>query len=121
MAYTMVIINGVMSDTFRVRRGVRQGDPLSCLLFNIAIEPMACMMQKSDKITGYSIPGMTLQIVLSLFADDTMVYLSKKDNYQDLKEILELWCLVSGAKFNIDKTEVIPIGSKAHQAALIES
>lgn len=40
-ARTVVIINGVTSAPFNVSRGVRQGDPLSCLLFNIAIEPLA--------------------------------------------------------------------------------
>jgi exonuclease III len=80
-AYTTVIINGVMSKTFKVMRGVRQGNPLLCLLFNLAIKPMACMLQKSENIKGFSIPGMTLQIILSLFADDTTIYLSKSDKY----------------------------------------
>jgi hypothetical protein len=120
-AYTTVIINGVMSKTFKVTRGVRQGDPLSCLLFNLAIEPLACMLQQSEKVQGYSIPGMASKIVLSLFADDTTVYLSKKDKYRDLKEILDLWCSVSGAMFNIDKTEVIPIGSEKHRAEVVEN
>jgi exonuclease III len=119
-AYTTVIINGVMSETFKVTRGVRQGDPLSCLLFNLAIEPLACMLRMSDKVKGYSIPGMNSKIVLSLFADDTTVYLGKKDKYRDLKEILDLWCSVSGAKFNTDKTEIIPIGSEAHRAEVVE-
>jgi hypothetical protein len=120
-AYTTVIINGVMSDTFKVTRGVRQGDPLSCLLFNLAIEPMACMLRQSNKVKGFSIPGMTSRITLSLFADDTTVYLSKSDKYRDLKKILDLWCSVSGAKFNVGKTEAIPIGSEAHRAAVLES
>lgn len=43
-AYTSIIINGVAGIPFRVTRGVRQGDPLSCLLFNIAIEPLSKML-----------------------------------------------------------------------------
>ena len=35
-AHTVVIINGEVSSPFRITRGVCQGDPLSCLLFNIA-------------------------------------------------------------------------------------
>jgi hypothetical protein len=39
-AYTYVIVNGETSEhVFRVMRGLRQGDPLSCLLFDLAIEP----------------------------------------------------------------------------------
>ena len=37
-AETSIMINGVLSKPFTVTRGVRQGDPLSCLLFNITIE-----------------------------------------------------------------------------------
>ena len=37
-----VAINGVFSSTFRVRHRVQQGDPLSCPLFDLAIEPLAC-------------------------------------------------------------------------------
>ena len=40
-ARTTVILNGTLSPPFPVERGVRQGDPLSCLLFNLAIEPMS--------------------------------------------------------------------------------
>jgi hypothetical protein len=33
------------------------------------------------------------------------------DDFGDLVKILDEWCLASGAKFNINKTEMIPIGS----------
>jgi hypothetical protein len=55
-ADTHVIVNGEMSSSFRVIRGVRQGDPLSCLLFNLAIEPLAAMLRKSG-LRGYNIPS----------------------------------------------------------------
>jgi hypothetical protein len=54
-AETHVVINGEPSSAFRVTRGVRQGDPLSCLLFNLAIEPLAVMLRSSG-LQGYSIP-----------------------------------------------------------------
>jgi hypothetical protein len=37
---TWVCINSGYSRTFMLRRGVRQGDPLSCLLYAFSIEPM---------------------------------------------------------------------------------
>jgi hypothetical protein len=43
-AETMVIINGMISSPFQVLQGVHQGDLLSCLLFNLAIEPLANLL-----------------------------------------------------------------------------
>jgi hypothetical protein len=40
-ANTTVFVNGMKcSEPFKVTQGVQQGDPLSCLLFDIAIEPL---------------------------------------------------------------------------------
>ena len=38
-AKTKVMINGHLSSPFKVTKGVRQDDPMSCLLFDLAIEP----------------------------------------------------------------------------------
>jgi len=112
--HTRVAINGMLSEPFKVTRGVRQGDPLSCLLFDLAIEPLACTLRNSNLIKGYNIPGITHRVKINLYADDTTIYLNKNDKYSDLENILNEWCLALGAKFNMDKTEIIPIGSKTH-------
>lgn len=118
-AETHIMINGTLSDTFEVNRGVRQGDPLSCLLFDIAIEPLANVMRKSDKLRGYEIPGVEEKLIATLFADDTTVYLSEGDKFSDLEEILESWCKASGARFNVDKTEIIPCGTEEHRVRML--
>lgn len=116
-AYSVACINGVMSERFKVTRGVRQGDPLSCLLFDLAIEPLACMLRKST-LQGFRIPHVRERLITRLFADDTTVYLSENDNYETLTEILSTWCIAARAKFNIAKTQVIPIGSPEYRTRL---
>lgn len=118
-AYTKVAINGFLSSPFQVTRGVRQGDPLSCLLFDLAIEPLACALRNSPKLWGYNVPGLTEKIIINLYADDTTIYLAKEDRYSDLEDILQSWCRASGAKFNLEKTEILPIGSPAHRASVV--
>ena len=93
-AETVVILNGVLSLPYKVVRGVRQGDPLSCLLFNLAIESLASMLQASQ-LRGFTIPGKADKLIAKLFADDTTVYLSQEDNYNDLTKILKIWCRAS--------------------------
>jgi hypothetical protein len=120
-ASTMVAINGILSSPFKVTRGVRQGDPLSCALFNLAIEPMACRLRSDPNLQGYSIPGAEEKLIISLFADDTSIYLNHNDKMDDVQSILDNWCLASGAKFNIEKTEIIPIGTPEHRDQVITS
>ena len=111
---TMVIINEMISDPFQVLRGVRQGDPLSCLLLNLAIEPLANLLRKSD-LNGYQIPGSNDDLKTTLFADDTTVFLAESDSYNTILAILTLWCHVSGARFNVNKTEILLIGTKTYR------
>jgi len=112
---TRIIINSVSSDTYLVTRGVRQGDPLSCLLFDLAIEPLAVSIWNAPELMGYNIPNTNKTVKVNLYADDTTVYLSHTDHYSDLEHILQIWCKVSRAKFNLEKTEIIPIGTKEHR------
>jgi hypothetical protein len=113
-AYTSVTVSGEQSSRYRVTRGVRQGDPISCLLFNLAIEPLAQMIRASD-LQGFPCPDREDRIIAALFADDTTVCLSEEDNFAGLDNILEVWCKASGAKFNKGKTQVIPIGPETYR------
>ncbi len=119
-AESVVIVNGVVSRAFRVTRGVRQGDPMSCLLFDVAIEPLACAIRKSE-LRGMYIPGEAERLITTLFADDTTVYLDEKDSYRDLEGILGNWCRAARAKFNLGKTEIIPVGSPEYRRNVVES
>ena len=120
-AWTSVAINGEFSAPYRVRRGVQQGDPLSCFLFDIGIELLACLIRNSQEISGYEIPGVKEKVAINLFADDTVLYLKDTDRYDKVLEILDKWCEVFGAKFNKEKTEIIPIGTKAHRDTIIQT
>lgn len=117
--YTRVTINDVMSTPFQVTRGVRQRDPLSCLLFDLVIEPLACTLRNLENLQGYKISNVTNRIIVNLYADDTTIFLNKEDNYNDLERILSTWCLASGAKFNMEKTKIIQIGSKTHRERVL--
>ncbi|KIJ65260.1 hypothetical protein HYDPIDRAFT_62064, partial [Hydnomerulius pinastri MD-312] len=76
---------------------------------------------RRSAIQGFKAPGMEYRIVVTMFADDTTVYLRDSDSFEDLQELLLQWCWASGAKFNITKTEVIPIGPKTYRDHLLET
>lgn len=56
-----------------------------------------------------------------MFADDTTVYLHETDDFSELQNILEKWCRASGAKFNVAKTEILPIGTKEHRKRVLDT
>lgn len=118
---TLVIINGLKSEPYCVTRGVCQGDPLSCLLFNLAIESLATSIWNSPNLSGFNIPGSNSRILINLYADDTTIYLSETDQYDTLQHILTTWCRASGAKFNLSKTEIIPLGTPEHRHNILQT
>lgn len=85
-AHTVIMINGVKSRPYQIVRGVRQGDPLSCLLFNLAIESLAATLRNSQ-LQGFTINENIDRLITTLFADDTTVYLSSEDEFKDLQTI----------------------------------
>ncbi|PPQ71789.1 hypothetical protein CVT25_005500 [Psilocybe cyanescens] len=117
---TTVVINGVLSYFYKITRGVRQGDPLSCLIFNLAIESLASMLRASP-LNGFQIPGELERLLTTLFADDTTVFLAEGDDLTLLHNLLQQWCRSSGAKFNVSKTVIIPVGTEEYRSQVVET
>ena len=68
-----VLHNGFPTDIFFVKRGVRQGDPLSPLLFSLALETLICQIRENKNIKGFLNNGK--EIKTTLFADDMTCFL----------------------------------------------
>jgi hypothetical protein len=89
-----------------------------CPLFNLAIEPLACKVWNDLQISGIHIPGQAARLTIKLFTDNTNLYLSNHDRFDHIQGILDAWCKTSEAEFNIDKTEIIPIGTQEHRQCI---
>jgi len=109
----------MLPEAIRIERGVRQGCPMSCLLYNIAIEPLAEIIRRST-LKGFRIKGIQERTLVLLFADDTLVYMNKTDKKQILENIINTFCKASIAKFNKEKTEILPVGSEKYRKIVIE-
>ncbi|KAH9858434.1 hypothetical protein C2E23DRAFT_717737, partial [Lenzites betulinus] len=91
---------------------------MSCLLFILAIEPLAIALRASP-LRGINVPGVSARLITTLYADDTTVFLHCSDDYDTLTELLRVWCAGARAKFNAGKTEAIPLGPSACRAQLV--
>ena len=58
---------------FPLKSEIRQGSPLSPLLFNIVLEALATTIREEKEIKGIQIEKQ--EVKLSLFADDMIVYI----------------------------------------------
>lgn len=56
------LTNGLRSSNFPLYRGNRQGDPLSPLLFDIAIEPLAQAVRQNALISGILVGGRDIKL-----------------------------------------------------------
>ena len=71
-----IILNDWLTDPIPLQRGVRQGDPLSPLLYVICVEVLACQVRNSPYIRGFLLPGAKgLQFKVRQYADDTTSFL----------------------------------------------
>ena len=68
-----IILNGEKLKAFSLRSGIRQGCPLSPLLFNIVLEVLATAVREEKEIKGIQIGKE--EVKLSLFADDMILYM----------------------------------------------
>ena len=101
-----VKVNGSLSDNFTLERGTRQGCCLSPILFAIYIEPLAQMIRQDSLLGGVEIHNE--KHIISLFADDVMIYLKDPVNSFDrLMQTLEKFSGYSGYKLNVTKTQTL--------------
>ena len=106
-AASQVLVNGHLSPAFSIGRGVRQGDPLSCLLFICVIEVLSLALRK--ELPGLRLPGNTTA-THSMYADDTMAILNGTRELPTLQRILDRYGRASGAHINFTKSEMLPLG-----------
>ena len=107
------INNNKTSQYFNIKRGVRQGDPLSPYLFIIAVELLARAIKRSEDISGIHIN--VREIKMTQYADDLTIFLDKPESIPNLLDLLEIFGQCSGLRINKEKTEALALGSlKGH-------
>ena len=116
--HSHVCINSGYSTSFSLRRGVRQGDPLSCLLYNFSIKPLA--MRLCATLQGFSLLGLP-PVKLMFYADDLNLFLCTREPLTPIKRCLDDACLAIGSLFNHEKTDIKPLGHPAFKEACFAS
>ena len=108
-----IINNGFASEPFTLKRGVRQGCPLSGLLFISAAELLSCSIRANDHIKGIRVSNK--EIKLSQYADDTTSFCKDIESLGKLLELLDLFKDCSGLKLDQSKSEAMWLGKNANK------
>ena len=93
------MINGNITPSITPQRGVKQGDPLSALLFLMTIEPLGNFLRQHEE-HGIWINGTTVATGL-LFADDSTLLSETPNGVLTQLELVQVYCDGSGAKLNL--------------------
>lgn len=108
-----VRLNDTNSDFLVASRGVRQGDPISPLLFNLVADVFTRIlidMSKNNLIEEGLFHASNLAGVVSMqYADDTLLLLDKNLSHaKNLKWLLSYFEKLSGMRINFHKCHLVP-------------
>jgi hypothetical protein len=112
-----ILVNGSLCGFFQSSRGIRQGDPLSPMLFIIIMEAFSRMIGKAigaGLISGFDVSRMDhdpLLILHLLFVDDTLIFCgADPDHILHLRPILIWFEATLGLNVNLGKSELVQVG-----------
>ncbi len=120
-----VKVNDEIGYYFQTKKGLRQGDPLSPILFNLVADMLAILISRSVE------RGMTRGVVPNLvdnglsilqYADDTILFMENDiDEANNLKMVLGAYEKLSGLKINFHKSEMFCFGKAKERENVLSS
>ena len=105
-----ILNNGWLSRWIALKRGIRQGCPLSALIFILATEVYSCKIRQSKCIKGIPLPN-EKEAKLTQYADDLTLFLSDENSITKALSYAHDFYVLSGLKINKEKTQAMWIGS----------
>ena len=112
-----VLVNGSPAGFFSSSRGLRQGDPLSPLLFLLIMEVLSRILKKSEEggfIQDFQVGPINstgIRVSHLLFANDTILFCdASREQILSIRLVLTCFQAFTGLKVNMGKSEIVPIG-----------
>lgn len=105
--------NGVLSSSFPIRNGTRQGCPLPPLLFALSLEPFLCTIRSNPDIAGLQVGGSHCKI--SEYSNDLLFSLTNpRISLPNLLREFRVYGAIPHLKINVSKSEAMGIAVPPH-------
>ena len=109
----VVLVNGEPSDFFQRGKGLRQGCPLSPLLFILVMEELGILLKKEKevgKLSGIKVARIT-NILHLLFVDDVLIFSrSSVEEWKVIARLLKTFLNAFGLEINVEKSTFHVVG-----------
>lgn len=105
-----VRVGGVLGEPFASHLGVKQGDPLSPLLFGLFIDRLEGFIKHLLPNVGVRVGKELLQLLL--YADDLVLLAESAQHLQQMLDALQQFCELTGMTVNVKKSEAVIFNSK---------
>lgn len=102
---TTIKVGNKCTGPISLNRGVKQGDPLSPLLFNLIIDELLCDLERKMSIGGTVVPG--FKIPALAFADDIVLLEDNEINIPITIGIVTDFCRDRGMSLNASKCSAL--------------
>ena len=102
-------LNGFLSAPIFPKRGVRQGCPISMILYVLQAEIIASFIRTNKNITGIKVNSRETKLLQ--YADDTLFFLTGKKSIHELGKSLSFIQECLGTKINEDKSKGLWLGA----------
>jgi hypothetical protein len=106
-ARTRIFAGKSKSQAIRTNKGVKQGCPLSPLLFDLAIDPLLKAVESLHREDGYSMLIGSENIVTSIqaYADDILLFSESKEGMDNILKTVELFGEYANIRLNPKKCQ----------------
>jgi hypothetical protein len=115
-SFTQVLLNGCPGNRIQNRRGLRQGNPLSPMLFILVMDVLGLLFSKAEEAGLLQLLSNRKKLHrISIYVDDVALFLHPtQEDISISLEILELFEDASGLRNNAQKSNIFPIRCSQH-------
>lgn len=116
-----ISLDGIKSKKIEINSGIKQGCPLSMILYILAIEECLANINSNAEIKGYKMIGNgNNEIKTGAYADDVIGIVMDSESKKNIFLEFKKWGEISGASLNEKKTKVLMVNQLEEQDSEIK-